>query len=1263
MFQHPTVSYSAAHSLFFSNIEKLGQHIKFSLFALALSSLCAASAFAQTPTPATVPTWQYDNTHTGANIDETALTLTNVNVNSFGKLFSLKVDGTLYAQPVYVPGLTMSDGQVHNVLFVATENDSVYAFDADSNTGANANPIWKASLLDATHGAGTGATAVPYQDTAGPGHNGSPDIAPVMGITGTPVIDPATNTIYVVATSKENGVYFSRLHALNILTGAERTNSPVAITATVAGTGNGSSGGQLAFSPLWENQRPALDFYKGYVYIGYAAHGDYEPWHGWLFAYNGTTLAQSAVICFSPDGFGGGIWSSGAGMPIDEDVTGGRMFVVTGNGTHTAGVTFPFSGSTGYGESVIDFHLANGGLTATDDFTAFNYSALNTTDWDLGSGGLLMPPDQQSDHPHLLLAMGKEGRMIVLDRDNLGGYAPGGTSNANALQDIPNQSPGYWGTSAYWNGHVYMWAVPDKDDASGNPVVAAPKMFQLSDGAMGTAPTSQSTVTSAWPGSTFSISSNDEQDGIAWAVRSDQFNTHGPAVLYAFDANDLTKLLYESDTNSPRDAAGPAARYSVPVVTNGKVYVATNGEVDVYGLFNGEPTAAAPVINPNGGTFSKSQTVTLSTTTASADIYYTLNGSTPSTSSTLYAGPITINSTATLKAIASATGYLQSAVTSATFSFPGPPAIPAFSPAAGTYTTAQSVSLSDSDANAKIYYTTDGSTPSASSSLYSGPIQVAASETIKAIAIDPTLGSSSIQSAVYTIQAASSGTFSLSSTATAAVAQGGSTSSTITITPNGGFTGSVALTCAISAGPSGATASPACSVKQPAAISGSGAVTSALTINTQSATTTGAYTATVTGTAGSTVETTTVAFTVTAPAPTPNFSLSATSPAPVVQGGSTSSTITIAPSGGFTGSVALTCAISAGPSGASDTPTCSAAQPASISGTGSVTSKLTINTQAATTTGSYAVKLIGTAGSTVETTTVMFTVTAPAPTPSFAISGAATSPIAQGGSTTSTITLTPSGGFTGSVALTCAITAGPSGATDSPTCSASQPAAISGTGAVTSTLAINTQSATTPGSYTVTVTGTAGSEVETANIAVTVSTPPSFTLSGTPVMIATPGSSAISTITIAPTGGFTGNLAITCAVSGGPSGAVDPPTCSASQPAAISGSDAVTATVTINTTASSTAMLHNPLRKIFQLGGGTFAALLFFCFPFRRRKWQSLFGLLIFVAIAATVSGCGGTNMSGGPGNAGTTAGSYTVTVTATSGSASASTAVMVTVS
>ncbi|MFL6305229.1 MAG: chitobiase/beta-hexosaminidase C-terminal domain-containing protein [Candidatus Sulfotelmatobacter sp.] len=693
---------------------------------------------AQAPTPVTVPTWRYDLTHAGQNTTETALTPANVNASTFGKLFSLAVDGSVYAQPLFVPGLTMGDGLVHNVLFIATEHDSIYAFDADSNGGANVNPIWHITLLDTVHGAGAGATTVPWTDT------GSPDIAPEIGITGTPFIDTSTNTMYVVGKTKENGTYFTRLHAINILTGVERANSPVAIQGTVAGTGNGSSGGQLSFSPLWQNNRPSLNYYNGYVYIGFGAHGDNGPWHGWLFAYNATTLAQASVVCTSPNGFGNGVWMAGSGMPIDTSIPGGRMFLATGNGTYASYP--PFNASNEFGDSIVAFDLTNGKLAPVDAFTPFNQGKLSTADLDQGSGGILMMPNQQGANQHILMQSGKEGRILVLNRDHLGGYATGVTSNTNALQDILNQAGGgLWSTPAYWNGNVYIWAKAD-----------VPKMFKVNSGVLDTTPSSKAAISSAYPGASFTVSSDGTQNGIAWAVRTDQFTTHGPQVLYAFDANDLSNVLYESDTNSARDGAGHSMKFAIPVVTNGKVYVAALGEIDVYGLYNGSPTAVAPTITPDGGTFGGTLSVTLSTTTASANIFYTLDGSVPTPASPLYTGQIAISGDTTIRAIASAENFVQSAVSSATFHSVGQTPAITFMPGAGTYTAAQVVTLSDTDANAAVYYTTDGSTPTASSKLYSGPIAVAASMTIKAIAIDGTLANSNVGVAPYVIQAGGS---------------------------------------------------------------------------------------------------------------------------------------------------------------------------------------------------------------------------------------------------------------------------------------------------------------------------------------------------------------------------------------------------------------------------------------------------------------------------------------------------------------------------
>ncbi len=729
--------YSGLRRVTARSAKALPTFVTLCLLLSALFFFPVASLRAQTPTPVAVPTWRYDLTHSGQNTNETALTPANVNVNNFGKLFSLSVDGLTYAQPLYVPGLKMSDGLVHNVLFVATSHDSVYAFDADSNGGADATPIWHINLLTPAYGAKAGETTVPWQD------NNSPDVGE-NGVTGTPAINLATNTMYLVATSTLNGVYYSRLHAINLITGAEQTNGPALITATVAGTGKGSTGGQLSFDPLIQNQRTAVDYYNGYVYFGYAAHGDIGNWHGWLFAYNATTLQQTAALCLSPNGYGAGIWESGAGLPIDSDGAGGsgRMFLAVGNGTFGTANT----PTAELGESIVEFNLANGLLTPSDVFVAFNAQTLNGMDVDLGSGGVLMVPDQQGTYPHELVQVGKEGRIVVLNRDALGGFAGASAgSNTNALQDISgdlkipadvttNKPPGLWNTPAYWNGNVYLW---------GNE--QWPMMFSMNSGVLSTTPTSQATtVTSHFPTPSFSISANGAQDGIAWALRNDQFNTDGPAVLYAWDATDLTNLLYESDTNAKRDSAGAANKNAIPIVTNGKVYVAAHGQVDVYGLFNGAPNAVAPVITPDGGTFSATQSVTLTSTTTTASIYYTLDGSVPTPASTLYTGPISISGDITLNAIASAPGYVQSGVSSATFTFTDEAPMPTFQPPAGTYNSAQQVTISDTDSAATIYYTTDGSIPTAASNQYTGPITVGVSLTINAIAIDPKLTHSDI---------------------------------------------------------------------------------------------------------------------------------------------------------------------------------------------------------------------------------------------------------------------------------------------------------------------------------------------------------------------------------------------------------------------------------------------------------------------------------------------------------------------------------------
>ena len=695
----------------------------------------AAPLLAQIPN---VLTWRYDNTHQGQNTQETVLTTTNVNTNTFGKLFSQTVDGQVYAQPLYVANLTIN-GATHNVIFIADEHDSVYAFDADSNGGTNSAPLWQASMISTAHGAAAGATTVPYTDV----QSGTGDIHPEIGITATPVIDLTTNTLFVLAKSKENGNYYQRLHALNILTGNEQSGSPVALSASVPGTGSGSSGGTLAFSTLWQNNRSALDLFNGNIYIGFGSHGDDGPWHGWVLVYNETTLAQTAAYCTSPNGYGDGIWGAGAGFPIDTVSANGRAFLATGNGDMTSYP--PLTSSVDYGESILRFDLSNRGFAISDAFTDYNQAAMTAGDDDQGSGGVLLLPNQPGTYPHLLVQVGKEGRILVINRDSLGGYAGSNAgSNTNAVQDITGALGAYsglWSTPAYWNGNVYMWAEND-----------ALKMFPITNGVLARTPSTQSSASSTFPGATPVVSSNGTQNGIVWALMTDAFTSNGPAVLYAFNANNVAQELYDSNQNSNRDNPGQAVKFTVPVITNGKVYVGAGGQIDVYGLLGGAQQAPAPAISPAGGTFSGSQQVTITDSVSGATIYYTTDGSTPTTGSTTYTGPFQLSTDTTVQAIASASGYLQSTVSSATYNFNTQTAMPQFSPAAGSYTTTQSVTISDSTSGAVIYYTTDGSTPTTSSTKYTGAISVSASTVINAIATDSGLTNSNVASASYTIQ-------------------------------------------------------------------------------------------------------------------------------------------------------------------------------------------------------------------------------------------------------------------------------------------------------------------------------------------------------------------------------------------------------------------------------------------------------------------------------------------------------------------------------
>ncbi|MBU6399983.1 MAG: chitobiase/beta-hexosaminidase C-terminal domain-containing protein, partial [Verrucomicrobia bacterium] len=587
---------------------------------------------------------QHNNVaRTGLNDQETILTPANVNPNSFGKLFSYPVDGYVCAQPLYVPSVAVLNRGTHNVLFIATEHDSVYAFDADSNIDTNASPLWHVSFINPS----AGITTVPNGDV------GSSDIVPEIGITSTPVIDPGSGTLYVEVKTKEPGlVYRHRLHALDITSGAERPGSPALISATVTGTGDGNNGaGQIPFNSLRQMNRPGLLLLNGVIYLAYASHGDNGPYHGWVFAYDAQSFQQVGVYNTtrydSPSL--GGIWQSGDGPAADP---AGNLYVETGNGAfNTAHGTLDICS---LGDSFIKLSTTNG-LHVADYFTPYNQASLNNGDVDLGSGGPVVLPDSvgSAAHPHLLVGCGKQGRVYLLDRDNLGHF--NSTSDSQIVQEL-NIVNGTWSAPAYFNDQIYYQGAGD-----------VLKAFQFSNGLLVSTPTSRSSTAFGFPGATPSISANGISNGIVWVLQNDGYNgspQSTPQVLHAYNATNLAVQLYASSMAGVRDQLGGAVKFTVPTIANGKVYVGSQYQVSAFGLGS---WTAPPTFSPAGGVFTNLVTVTLKTTTAGASIYFTLDGSTPTAASTLYAGPITLTQSGSIKAIAVGPGLIPSGVVAATF--------------------------------------------------------------------------------------------------------------------------------------------------------------------------------------------------------------------------------------------------------------------------------------------------------------------------------------------------------------------------------------------------------------------------------------------------------------------------------------------------------------------------------------------------------------------------------------------------------------------
>jgi len=501
----------------------------------------AASAVA-----AGVLTERYDNARTGLNPNETILTPANVNSASFGKIHSYGVDSSMYAQPLYVQNLNIPGKGVHNVIFVATEHDTVYAFDAD---GLVDGPLWKRSFIDPANG----ITPVPTGDVGS-------TIFPEIGITSTPVIDPATGTLYVVPLTKENGDYVQRLHALDITTGSEKFGGPVTLEGEI---------GNLTFDPKIELQRASLLLLNGVVYIAFASHGDHGPYHGWIMGYDAATLKQVVNWTVSPTGNDGSIWQSGCGLSADA---AGNIYAVTSNGQFDVDTH-----GSNYGDSILKLtrngnnSTPNGtGLAVTDFFTPFNEQHLAENDIDLGSAGLLLIPGTS-----LGTTAGKEGSIYVVDTNNMGHFRAG--DNGQIVQFLPNAlghgpDDNNFSTAAYFNGFVYY--IGENDNV---------KQFQLVGGKLTNSPVAVSPNTFDHQGGYPVVSANGTSNGILWAVERIPGQN---GILHAYDATNVARELYNTDQAGSRDHFGNAVKFAVPTVINGKVYVEGLSQLAIYGLLH-----------------------------------------------------------------------------------------------------------------------------------------------------------------------------------------------------------------------------------------------------------------------------------------------------------------------------------------------------------------------------------------------------------------------------------------------------------------------------------------------------------------------------------------------------------------------------------------------------------------------------------------------------------------------------------------------------
>lgn len=544
-----------------------------------------------------VLTYHNDNARDGVNSSEYALSSSTVTSSTFGKLFSCPVDGAVYAQPLWMSSVSIAGG-THNVIVVATQHDSAYLFDADANPCVT---YWHVNLLDTLHGGTAGEGPVTWNDV---GYCYG-DIYPEVGVTGTPVIDATTNTIYLVSASESNaqnsgscigasGSFYHRLHALDLATGSEKYNAPVTIAASVPGTGDGSVNGMVSFSSQLAHNRSGLAEAGGRIYVAFAAHEDATPYHGWVLAYKATNVQQQlAVFNTTPNGADGGIWAGGGAPPVDGN---GDIYVATGNGLFDE---LPPPPNNDYGDSIIRLHYASGttlngvNLSISGYFTPDDQLTLSQNDTDLGSGGVVLFPNQTGSGPKNLLAqVGKEGVVYLIDRNNMGQY--NSSNNNQIVQSFKGPAYGQWGVPALWHNNLYVGGQYDGvRQFTFNPTT---ELFN-------TTVASQAPSPFGYPGATPSVSSQSSGHGIVWAIDSSLYGyaspnagvncsvvpvpaaCSGPAIVHAYNATNLSQEYWNStQAANKRDQAGNAVKFIPPTVANGKVYIGTRTEVDVYGI-------------------------------------------------------------------------------------------------------------------------------------------------------------------------------------------------------------------------------------------------------------------------------------------------------------------------------------------------------------------------------------------------------------------------------------------------------------------------------------------------------------------------------------------------------------------------------------------------------------------------------------------------------------------------------------------------------